>query len=626
MGKTWLALHWAHLHVKQFPDGQLFVDLRGFDPTGEPMPPMVAVRSFLDALGMESAAIPVDLDAQVGLYRSLVADRRMLIVLDNARDTAQVTHLLPGTAACTVLVTSRRYLAGLITNYGARSLDLDVLSEPEARQLLTDHVGPERVAAEQDASAELLKCCAGLPLALVIVAARATAHPDFPLSLLAEELRDHATRLAGFDAGEIPLNLRSVFSSSYSALSGKAATLFELLGPAPGPDISLAAAGSLIGLPIYEVKALLRELESAHLVAQSVPDRYHLHDLLRLYAVDQVSRDQSHEDIETALQRLVEFYLHTAHIADRLIDPGARLISTRRLPACRPRNLPNARASLAWFDAEHPCLLAAHRLAVDHGWHSLVWQLAWTMDTFHRRRGHLHDRFAIWQVSLVAANHDGDQAGILLAYHALGHAFAFMDKHLDALDYLNRALKLTQDGNDRFAEAGTRILLGQVHAMLGDDQKALAGITTALHLYRAVSQPVGEAVALNAMGWLSTRLGHYQRAHTYCHAALALFRRYPYPHGEANTLDSLGELAQLIGQHAQALEYFQQALMLYREFGTTYDEADTLNHLGHAHAALGDHDQALDVWHKALRLYRNQNRMAEAEYLRRQMDGLDGQE
>ncbi|MCA1601058.1 MAG: hypothetical protein LC776_05250, partial [Acidobacteria bacterium] len=264
IGKTALALHWAHQNIEQFPDGQLYVNLRGFDPSGTMMPPGVAVRGFLDAFGVEPGAIPVDLDAQAGLYRSLVAGKQILIVLDNAHDTDQIAPLLPGGPSCTVLVTSRHQLMGLVTAYGAQPLNLDMLSEAEARELLARHLGDDRVTAELEAVDELLEICAGLPLALGIVAARAATHPDFTLSVLAEELRGTSDRLDALDAGELHANLRAVFSWSYQALDAEAAKAFSLLGLTPGPDISLAAVANLTAQSPTRARALLRDLEAAY--------------------------------------------------------------------------------------------------------------------------------------------------------------------------------------------------------------------------------------------------------------------------------------------------------------------------------------------------------------------------
>ncbi len=293
IGKTWLALHWAHRHLDRFPDGQLYADLRGFDPTAEPLTPATAMRGFLEALGLAPTAIPVELQAQAGLYRSLLADRRMLIVLDNARDTAQVAPLLPGGATCTVLITSRRQLTGLIATHGARSLILDVLPTGDARQLLVRQLGRTRLDAEPDAAATLMACCAGHPLALSVVAARATAAPHLSLTALAAELSDNAGRLDALDAGEPQADLRAVLSWSTRALPAAAARAFQLLGIAPGPDIPLAAAACLLALPLATSRALLGDLDHAHLIQRHAHERYRMHDLLRLHAAEQAHDHQT---------------------------------------------------------------------------------------------------------------------------------------------------------------------------------------------------------------------------------------------------------------------------------------------------------------------------------------------
>lgn len=318
IGKTWLALHWAHENAGRFPDGQLYVNLRGFGPWNRPLPPEAALRGFLDALATDPASIPVEPEAQAALYRSLVADKRMLIVLDNAADTAQVAPLLPGGSHCAVLVTSRRRLTGLVTRYGAIALTLDVLAPGEARQLLRRHIGAHATSAEPRAVGELLDHCAGLPLALGIVATRAAMHRDLPLGMLAEELRQDATRLDALDAGELEANLRAVFSWSYRVLTPQAARLFRLLGLHPGPDISWSAAASLTGLPTDQIRAPMAELAGAHLVTEHLPSRFALHDLLRLYAREQAHAFDSDVERHRALRRVLDHYLHTAHSASQL--------------------------------------------------------------------------------------------------------------------------------------------------------------------------------------------------------------------------------------------------------------------------------------------------------------------
>jgi tetratricopeptide (TPR) repeat protein len=623
IGKTWLALHWAHQQVERFPDGQLFVNLRGFDPSGEPISPGVAVRGFLDAFGVDPGRIPVDLDAQAGLYRSLVAGKQMLIMLDNARDTIHIVPLLPGSPTCTVLVTSRDQLSGLVTAQGAHRLVLDALDEHEARDLLIRRLGRERIQAEPDAVAELLTYCAGLPLALTIVASRAQAHPDFPLSAVAAKLRDEATRLGALDEGDPASSLPAVLSWSYRNLDAEHARVFGLLSITPGPDISLSAAASLTALPPAQASTVLQALERASLVDEPVPGRYRMHDLIRLYAAERAHHDQPEDGRDAALRRLVDFYLHTAYTGERLLDPHRQPIEISSPAACcHPYPLPDQAAALAWFEAEHSCLLASQRLAANRGWHSAVWQLAWTLSTFHQRRGYLHDDLAVWQAGLVAAQHGDDPATVLRIHRGLGQTYAHVGRHADALDHLGRALTLAQDTGDLLAQAHTHHALAVAWEQQEEDPQALEHATSALHLYQALDQPIWEAEALNLVGWYSARLGHYQQARTHCQAALTLARHHHHRAGEANTLDSLGYLAHRTGQHDQALDYYQQALILFRDLGDAYAEADVLDHLGQTHAALGHYDQACDMWHQALRLYEDQYRVNDAQRVQTQLDEL----
>ncbi|WP_433175441.1 BTAD domain-containing putative transcriptional regulator [Actinoallomurus sp. CA-150999] len=287
VGKTWLALHWAYQNLNRFPDGQLYVDMRGFDPSDPPMAPVAAVRTFLEAVGAGTTTVPAGLDAQAALYRTLVADKRMLIILDNARDTAQVTPLLPGSSSSVVLVTSRNQLTGLVTAHGARPMTLDVLPHDEASRLLDGRLGRHRTRAEPGAVADLLAYCGGLPLALSIVAARASMRPDLPLALLAEKIRAGSARLDAFEAGEAAADLRAVFSGSYRTLTPGAAWLFRLLSGHSGQDIAHPAVSALAGLPLERTRPLLAELVRAHLITEHVSGRFAMHDLLRAYAAEQ---------------------------------------------------------------------------------------------------------------------------------------------------------------------------------------------------------------------------------------------------------------------------------------------------------------------------------------------------
>jgi tetratricopeptide (TPR) repeat protein len=619
IGKTSLALHWAHQNLDRFPDGQLHVDLHGFAPSGEPMSADTAVRGFLNALGVESSAIPASLDAQAALYRSLVADKHMLVVLDNARSSEQVEPLLPGSPTCTVLVTSRNQLSGLVTRQGAHQLHLGVLSETEARELFTRHVGADRVAAEPAAVTELLGWCGGLPIALSIVAARVARHPTFLLAVLAEELREESARLDALEGHELTANLRAVFSWSYHTLAPDHAEVFGLLGQAPGPDISLPAAANLGALSLSRSRRVLSGLEDASLIQQHAPGRYRMHDLTRLYAAE-----QSNNARDTALRRLIDYYLHTTHAASQLLDPHRLLVEPDPpVRDCHPHPLRDETEALAWVSADHACLLDAQRLAADQGWHTVVWQFAWTLDSFHNRRGHLHDRLTAWQAALTAAHQVGDQDALILVHRRLGRACILVGRHSEALEHLQQALILAEQTGDLPSQANSHYALAHAWGLLPDDQRALEHATHALRLFENLDNPVEEAHALNRVAWYSTRLGHHEQAHAQCESALTLCRRHHDRDGEATILHTLGYLAHHTGQYTQALDYYQQALDLLRDLGHTYHEADVLDRVGHTLATVGRPDQARSTWQQVLELFQAQHRTTDADRVQRQLDDLD---
>ncbi|WP_312878555.1 NB-ARC domain-containing protein [Lentzea indica] len=402
IGKTWLALTWAHQHLDRFPDGQLFVDLHGFSPAGKPTAPAAAVRGFLDALDVEPSRIPTDLPAQAALYRSLVVGRRMLIVLDNAATTDQVTPLLPGSPTCTVLVTGRRRLASLIDRHGAHHLTLGTLTWDEAHALLTARLGVDRVAAEPEAVEELVGLCGGFPLALSITARTAATHPTVALAEVAAELRELGLEM--LDHHDDPAaSLPTVLSWSLHRLTDTQRVVFALLGIAPGPDTTLPAVTALTDLPAAAARRALTALEEASLLDRGPGGRYAMHDLVRAYATT-TAHALPDEVREAALVRVSDFHLHTVHAADRLLEPHRPLLHPEP-PACgvHPHPLPDATAAMAWLAAEHPTLLATQHTAATLGRHAVVWHLAQALDSFHARRGHHHDLLAVWRAAADAA-------------------------------------------------------------------------------------------------------------------------------------------------------------------------------------------------------------------------------
>ncbi|PWK87375.1 putative ATPase [Lentzea atacamensis] len=618
LGKTWLALAWAHQHAERFPDGQLFVDLHGFSPVDEPMAPAVAMRGFLDALGADPGRIPPDPDAQAALYRSLVAGRRMLVVLDNAASAQQVVPLLPGSSTCTVLVTGRTRLASLIDRHGARHLQLDVLPRWEAHALLAARLGADRVAAEPAAAAELVELCGGYPLALSITARNAAA---FPLAEAAADLRELGLEALDHDS-DPAASLPAVLSWSLRRLTGEHRIVFGLLGIAPGPDTTLPAVVALTGLSPARARRALSALEAASLLERSQGGRYAMHDLIRAYAAT-TAHDLPDDVRETALVRVMDFHLHTAHAADRLLDPIRQLVPLEP-PASgvHPLPLPDAAAALAWLDAEHATLLATQRTAAALGRHHVVWHLAQRLNTFHLRRVHLRDALTTWRAALDAAAHLPDPTTRSRAHRFLGSACSRLGLHEEATGHLDQALALAVHREDVLEQAHTHRVLAFTWEQRGDDRRALDHAQHALDLYRSAGQRVREAETLNVVGFLAARVGDLTTAWDHCQAALTLNRQLHNPDGEAGTLDSLGFIAHRSGDHHQALDLYQQALTLYRGHRQGNEVPDILDHIGHPHAALGQHDHARSVWQEALELYRDQGRDNDAARVQRQLDGL----
>jgi DNA-binding SARP family transcriptional activator/tetratricopeptide (TPR) repeat protein len=624
LGKSRLALQWAHGHSDRFPDGQLYVDLRGFDPASEPMPATVALRGFLDALGVPATAVPVEPAAQTALYRSRIAGRRVLVVLDNARDTEHVIPLLPGSPSCTVLVTSRHQLTGLVTSHGARLVAPDMLDPAEARQLLVDTLGAARTAPESDAVDELVVHCAGLPLALAILAARAAAHPEFPLAMLVDELRDAGSRLDALDGGEVTANLSAVFACSYRALEPGAARFFALLGLANGPDIGVPAAAALADLPVVEARVLLRQLETVHLVRQHAPGRYRMHDLIRLYADRQARSALSGADRVRAVRGLIEHYLHTAAEGDRVLAPHRAPV--RLVPpsdACRPVDLPDQAAATAWFEAEHACVVAAQELAAAQHLLAQAWQLAWVTSTFHGWRGMLYDDLAMWRVGHAAAQRLGDPATLALACRFLGRALGRTGRHTEALPYLRQAVTLLTDGGDRFGAAHTHRSLAWISAQQGDHDTALEHAAEALRLYREVDEQAWVADALDLIGWHEAQLGRYGPATEHSEQALALHREHGNQEGEANALETLGYVAHHTAHPADALGHYREALAVYRKLGDAMQEAGTLEHLGDVHASTGAPTEARVAWQGALRLFTEQHRTTDVARTEAKLTNLE---
>ena len=601
VGKTALAVHWARRAAARFPGGQLYVNLRGFDPTYTPLVPAEAVSGFLAALGVPPERRPSGLDAQAGLYRSLTAGKRLLVVLDNAHDVQQVRPLLPGSPGCLVLVTSRASLAGLAVSEGAQLLTLDLLTPGEARQLLAGRLGARRVEAEPAAVTELIGLCARLPLALAIASARASARPGFPLAALAAELRDASGLLDALEAGDPASSVRAVFSWSCRGLTGPAARMFRLLGLHPGPDLSAAAAASLAGVPQADARRSLHELTHAHLLTEPAPGRFALHDLLRAYAAEQAHATEGADGRDAATGRMLDHYLHTACAAAVLLSPSREPIARAMpRPGVTPEPLADRPQALAWFTAEHQVLLALVTLAAGAGFDAHAWQIPWAVAGFLDWRGYWHQRAAVLRAAVAAADRLADPAGQAESRGLLASSCMGLGEYAEAHALLASCLEHYEQTGDRAGQARIQQSSCSACQREGLPQAALGHAGQALSLFRAIGHQAGQARALSDIGDCLTQLGSYERARSACGQALSLWRETGDRIGEGHAWESLGYAEHHLGHHARAATCYPRALSTYRELGDRYCEARALSRLGDTHRAAGGPEQARQAWQLAL--------------------------
>jgi tetratricopeptide (TPR) repeat protein len=607
VGKTALALHWAHRVADRFPDGQLYANLRGFDAgSGRPVDPGDVLRGFLDALGVHPEQRPADTEGLAALYRSVLAGRRMLVLLDNAADVAQVRPLLPASPDCLVIVTSRRELAALAAAEGARLLQLDVLSEQEANELLVTRLGKDRAAGEPWAVTELATLCARLPLALSVVVARAAAAPKLPLSSLAAELTELGGRLDALDAGDPAANVRTVLSLSYRHLPETAKRMFRLLGLHPGPDISAAAAASLAGVPVAQARVALRDLTRASLLTEVVPGRFAFHDLLRAYAAEQPT---SADGIANTTRRMLDHYLHTAHQAHRVLYPGRELIG---LDACAagvtPETFGGKASALAWLEDEYQVLLKVTDLAARTGFDTHAWRLPVVLWTFHNVCGHWHDGSRLHRLALAAARREGNRSGEAHTLRGLGSFAMSTGDAAEAYECLTAAQQAFRVLGDNLGLARTDVIFSQTLEFQGRHAEALAAMGDALRLSETAPADrhmmLVRASALNGSAWNSVQLGDLSEARAFCVQAIELCQAIGYSPGEAGTWDTLGVVLQRLGSHAEAVPCFLRAVSLDREMGNRYDLAMVLAHLGETYVCTGDLRGAREAWDESLLILR----------------------
>lgn len=619
VGKTTLAVHWAHTVADRFPDGQFYVDLRGFDTARTAMNPVEALSGMLEAWGVPPHRIPTGMDALVGLYRSLLAGRRVLVLLENACATEQVRPLMPSSPGSLTLVTSRNTLPGLIAT-GARPLRLEPPSRTDAHAVLALRTGTERLSAEPEAANDIIEQCGRLPLALALVAARVQSNGDFALSAVAAELRSSQDTLDAFSGDGGATDARAAFACSYRLLSPDGARVFRLLSLHPGPDIAVQTAAALAASPIRTARTALGELANANLVMERVPGRYGLHDLLRLFATELTEIHDSPAERRAAQHRMFDHYLHSAYAADQVLSSNVNpLRLARAQPDALPETFTTHSESLAWFTAERGALMAAVTEARKTTFLTHAWQLPCCMHIFLDRQGHWQDIAASQRTGVDAARQDGDLLGEITTLRKLARALTDLNQYEDASSNIKRAFEIAAELGAPAEQAHTHSIMCWLLHQQGRYGEARDHVAEALRLFRSIGLRSFEAMQLNTIGWLDTKLGNYEEAAAHAQEAVCLTQEVGDSAHEAVAWDTLANAHYELGEFEAAIRCARRALDVLPEGGDVYMEAIIQERLGDAYDAVGDQNAAHTSWHRAADLFEQVER-PEAEQVRAKLD------
>ncbi|MGY0389175.1 BTAD domain-containing putative transcriptional regulator [Nocardioides sp. WG-D5] len=594
IGKTTLALYWAHRSAHHFPDGQVFVNLRGFDPR-DALDPLDALGVVLEAFGVERSRQPQDIDGRAGLLRSRLADKRVLLVLDNARDSEQVRSLLPGSPGCVTLVTSRNRLSGLVAEAGAKPMELGLLDDVEAYELLAGRLGEDRLLAEPEAVERIIELCASLPLTLSVVAARAATRPAYALADLADELGE--SRLDGFGGGRG--DLRATFSWSVRHLSDAAARLFRLIGLHPGPTLTVLAAASLAGVPRVRARRLLDELTEANLLTEVAPGRFVLHDLLREYAADLASHEPDDVRREAEL-RMIDHYVFSARSVHSAYDPHQSHIDPTEpiRDGVAVEVVGDSAEALVWIATQLPVMsrvidaAVARSIALDR-----IVLLVAALERLLDLQGRWIELAALAEAALPgirrSVSQGGDPAGLGVLHRAAGAACGRLGRVEDALDHLGRALDLAMESADLAAEGKTLHRLATVATASGDHAGAAAYAARAAEVFARAGDPIRAAWTTGRLGLYEALDGDYASGLRHCKAALAGLRRVaPGNRSEGNVVATIGWIHQQLGSFDEAAGHFEEAVTKLRAAGDLPGLADALGHLAETRTALGKHEDA----------------------------------
>ncbi|MFC0505391.1 AfsR/SARP family transcriptional regulator [Micromonospora costi] len=595
VGKTTLAVHLAHRLAARYPDGQLHADLRGFDSGESVMTPAEALRGFLWSLGVAPAAIPAELHAQAGLYRSILAERRMLILLDNCRDWDQIRHLLPGTGGSLVIATSRRRITGTTGPGGAHPLHLDLLTDGEARELLTRRLG-EAAAADPAAVDEIVARCGRLPLALALVATRSVGRPGLTLPAVAGELAEADGRLTGF--GDAYADLEAIFSWSYRALTPEAARLFRLLPLHPDREFATEAAAALGGVPVRAARGLLAEL-AAQLLVQPGDGRWRMHDLLHAYAVDLGEEHDAAADRDAAVERVHDYYERSAHAAHLPLLPQVPL--PEPAPSAHGvtgRDFTGRAEAMAWFAAEQRVLTDIVARAGERGRNRTAWQIALAMQNFFQDTAQFRQWAATVGAGLAAAGDDVTARALL--HRSLAGACYFLAD-------LDRGLSHLQQARALFERLGRRTEQGHVENNIAEirlDQRryheAIRHAEAARALFRAEGNVRGATNALLAIARAQGWLGRHAAALGMFVEARRQFESLGDLHGVGTTQAWLAHTYSMIDDLPHAMATWQEAIATFRDARAPHHTAEVLVSVGDFHSANGDPVLARRAWSEAL--------------------------
>jgi DNA-binding SARP family transcriptional activator/tetratricopeptide (TPR) repeat protein len=602
LGKSALAVHAAHALRGEFPDGQLYVTLLGVRE--QPVVPYEVLARLLRDLGTDPRQIPAGLEERAALYRTLLADRRVLIVLDGARDAAQVRPLLPGSPSCAVIVTSRHRLADLA---GSRLVDLNVLDEQEARSLLTTIIGEDRAEAEPGPVREVLAACAGLPLAIRIAGARLASRRGWTVGTLARRLADQRRRVDELTAGDMAVracfDVSFDFSDQLAAASAvDPARAFRLLGIWQGSSIGLPAAAALLGQPEDDVATALEVLVDAHLLESPAPERYGFHDLLRAYAAERARDQEDAAAVSGAVERVLDWYVRSAAAAASVVAPFRGRVPLPDGPATGALGFDTADEALAWSELERANLVAATRQAAAYGLNDIAWKLPVAAMGCFDRLGYREEWLTTHRVALASARAAGDRQGEAWVLNNIGMVLA-EQRAEGALGYFEQALAIRRETGDRLGQAQTANNIAFLFIEEGLYERALPALTDALDLQRAVGRRHGEAVALSNLGEAYLELGRYDEAISYLQEALPVTREIGSARLEGYVLLHIGRARLELGQAAEGAGLLEQALAIHAADGDKYGQARDLDLLGLARSRAAESRQARQDWQQALRLF-----------------------